>query len=105
MNIDRDITFGELRCYLSQIDRLSICMLETLQYENFIKPKDVPDTYDQYYVYGIGMIDSEFYKTEEESIYTASGKREDLEFVGCMEIMLSTEPKSVLIKREMEKDL
>lgn len=105
MHIDRDITFGELCCYLSQIDRLSICMLETLQYENFIWLKDVPDTYNQYYVYGIGMIESEFYKTDKKLIYTANGKREDLELAGCMEIMLSEEPKSVLIGREMEENL
>lgn len=98
-NIKKDITFKELRGYLSRINRLSICMLETLCYENFPMLKDVPHTYDDYYVYGIGMIESEFYKVG-KCDYAASGQHEDLVFVHCMEIMLSTEPKSVLIERD-----
>lgn len=58
----RDLTFGELRWYISRIDRLSICMLEDLSYHNYICMSHVPENYDKYYVYGIGMIDSEFYK-------------------------------------------
>lgn len=98
-NIERDITFKELRGYLSMIDRLSICMLETLYYENFLTFRDVPHTYDDYYVYGIGMTESEFYKVGKFE-YAASGKGEDLVFVNCMEIMLSAEPKSVLTRQE-----
>lgn len=99
MNVEKDITFGELRCYISRLDRLSVCMLETMAYENFIRVKDVPDTYDQYYIYGIGMIESEFYKAG-KCKYAVSGKIEDLELLHCMEIMLSKEPKSVLEERE-----
>lgn len=99
MNVERDITFKELRSCLSMIDRLSICMLETLCYENFLTLRDVPHTYDDYYVYGIGMIESEFYKVGKFE-YAASGKREELELVNCIEIMLSKEPKSVLARRE-----
>lgn len=102
MNIEKDITFRELRCYLSQIDRLSICMLETLKYENFLCLDDVPDTYNQYYVYGIGMIESEFYKTDSKYEYAVSGKREDLVLANCIEVMLSKEPKSVLLMRDTD---
>lgn len=102
MNIEKDITFKELRGYLSIIDRLSICMLETLEYENFICIGDVPDTYDKYYIYGIGMIQSEFYEMN-GSIYAACGELQDLVYLDCLEIMLSKEPKSVLVKRENEK--
>ena len=35
-------------------------MRETLRYENYRFLRDVPDKYDEFYVYGIGMIDSEF---------------------------------------------
>lgn len=97
MNID--ITFGDLRNYLSRIDRLSICMLETMNYENFIWLEDVPDTYNQYYVYGIGMIESEFYQISEYT-YAANGEREQLVIVNCIEVMLSKEPKSIWIKRD-----
>ncbi len=93
--VEKDITFGELRSYLSVIDRLSICILETMCYENFILLQDVPESYDRYYVYGIGMIDSEFYKIGKGE-YAASGERKDLVFAKCMEVMLATEPKSVL---------
>lgn len=99
--VEKDITFGELRCYLSLIDRLSICMKETLQYENFMLLQDVPERYDKYYVYGIGMIDSEFYKIGKGE-YAASGERKDLVLAKCMEVMLSTEPKSVLINRDRD---
>ena len=101
VNIEKDITFGELRNYLSRIDRLSICMLETLKYDNYIFLKDVPDSYDDYYVYGIGMIDSEFYKIDKYT-YAASGDRKDLTLVNCIEVMLSEEPKSVWMKRDSE---
>ncbi len=101
--IKKDITFGELRDYLSCIDRLSICMKETLQYENFILLRDVPESYDRYYVYGIGIIDSEFYKIGKGE-YAASGEREDLVFAKCIEVMLAAEPKSIIINRDNEAE-
>ncbi|MCM1084167.1 MAG: hypothetical protein NC393_07360 [Clostridium sp.] len=98
MNI-KDITFGEIRCYLSCQDRFSICMLKTMQYDNFICLNDVPNTYDAYYVYGIGIIKSEFFEIDKLH-YTVSGNRDDLVFLDCMEIMLSEVPKSVLVKQK-----
>lgn len=103
MVVEKDITFGDLRCYLSQIDRLSICMKETLCYENYMCLQDVPESYDRYYVYGIGMIDSEFYKIGKGE-YAASGERKDLTLLKCIEVMLATEPKSALVKREDEEE-
>ena len=49
----------DLRNYVSRIDRISICLKETLSYENYSCMQEVPETYDDYYVYGIGIIDSE----------------------------------------------
>ena len=38
-----------------------ICwMHETLQYENYRLIREVPESYNDYYVYGVGMIESEF---------------------------------------------
>ena len=69
------ITFGTLRKYISRIDRLSICMLETKEYSNYVFLKDVPDRYDDLYVYGIGMIESEFYQVQEQVFDTVVGGR------------------------------
>lgn len=90
---NNNITFGTLRKYLSIIDRLSICMLETSQYKNFIYKTDIPDCYDNLYVYGIGMIESEFYK-DGKYIYTVTGDRENLTFASCIEIVLSKNPRT-----------
>lgn len=57
--------FRELRERLSVADRISICHKETLQYNNFITIKDVPDSYNDLTVCGIGMIESEFYKSND----------------------------------------
>lgn len=104
INIKTDITFGELRNYLSVLDRLSICMLETSSYNNYMCLKEVQHTYDDYYVYGVGMIESEFYKIN-KCEYAASGDRKDLALVNCIEVMLSEEPKSVLLKRYPEEEI
>lgn len=63
----------------------------------------MPESYDRYYVYGIGMIDSEFYKIG-KGRYAASGERKDLVLVKCMEVMLAAEPKSVIINRDDEAE-
>ena len=55
-------------------------MEETHRNENFIRLRDVPDTYDEYYVYGIGMIESEFYQL---SKYEYSAHRGDGKLVLC----------------------
>lgn len=60
--------------------------------------QDVPENYDSYYVYGIGMIESEFYHIGKAE-YSASGELGDLVLVTCIEVMLSREPKSVLINK------
>jgi len=54
------ITFGEIRKRCSRIDRISVCNAETTAYENFQSIRDVPHTYDAWYVWGIGGIESEF---------------------------------------------
>lgn len=88
------IKFGTLRKYLSVFDRLSLCMYETLSYENFMRIGDVPERYDEFYIYGIGMKDSEFYvKKDNPYIYYATGDIEDMVYASCIEIMLSEKPR------------
>lgn len=86
------LTFRRLRKYISKIDRLSICRLETSKYENFICIDDVPKKYDRYYVIGIGMIESEFYKNN-TPIYTTTGAAENRVFLPCIEVVISRKPK------------
>lgn len=75
------ITFGEIRKFCSVIDRISVCMLETMTYENFESIRDVPHTYDDRYLYGFGGIKSEF---------QVEGR---LKWMPCMELMLSEKPR------------
>lgn len=103
MNQITDLKFGELRKYLSIIDRFSICDKETLNYENFIWLGNVPERYDEMYVYGIGMIDSEFYRVE-KNIYDVKGNREDLALLPCIEVMLSKFPKSYYLEAEEKRE-
>ena len=76
-----NLKFKDIKKYISIIDRLSICNKETLQYQNYKCMVEVPDIFDEMYVYGIGHIQSEF---EEDG---------NLIFTHCIEIMLSTEPR------------
>lgn len=75
------ITFGEIRKFCSVIDRVSICMMEDLSYENFERIRDVPHSYDDKYLYGFGGIESEFTEGEKRMLRP------------CMEIMLSKMPR------------
>ncbi|MBR5486274.1 MAG: hypothetical protein IKV41_07175 [Oscillospiraceae bacterium] len=69
--------FKDIRGYLSRIDRVSICCKEDLSYENFMRIGDVPDKYNEKYLYGFGVIESEF---------EIAGKTV---FLPCVEFMLS----------------
>lgn len=94
--------FGEFRKYVSRIDRVSICMKETLSYENFQFIEMVPDTYDQYYLYGVGLARSEFPLSEVPEMLGEFGKdlspeerNERIVYAECMEIMLAKVPKAI----------
>ena len=81
------ITFGDIRDYCSRIDKISICMKETLAYQNYSRIDEVPHDYDHLYLYGFGVIDSEF------EAKNADG-RTLLE--RCLEFMLSEKPREDL---------
>lgn len=77
------LKFGELREYFDVVSRVSICMKETLNYRNYNFMSEVPHDYDDMYVYGFGMIDSEFTDI-------VSGEEE---YMPCVEFMLSDKPR------------
>lgn len=79
------IAFGEIRKFVSQIDRVSICMDETLRYYNYRFIKQVPHDFDELYLYGMGVIESEFEGDDGE---------EGMLLEQCLEIMLSEKPRT-----------
>ena len=92
-----DLKFKEFRRYLSVIDRLSICKRETLEYHNFANIREVPDTWDDCYVYGVGRIESEFvpepYELDLREVQgRAIGNGSYL--LDCIEIMVSKKPRN-----------
>lgn len=54
-----DIKFKDIRNLLSRIDKISICDKDSLQYNNYLNISEVPESCDELYVHGIGLIDSE----------------------------------------------
>ncbi|HBC30273.1 MAG TPA: hypothetical protein DC024_03350 [Clostridiales bacterium] len=98
------ITFGDLRKYCSHLDRVSICIHETGQYDNYRLIVNVPSTYDTYYLYGFGMFESEFVDDGFEgwdrsgSAFPSSTSRKAgrWSFQPCIEIMLSKTPRTDL---------
>lgn len=85
--VPHSITFGDIRGFVSRIDCVSICSLETGGYENFHRITEVPHAYDSKYLHGFGMIESDF---------TVDGATA---LLPCIEIMLSEKPR-----REREEE-
>lgn len=98
-----DLKFGNLRRYISVIDRISICMHETLQYENYRLIREVPELYDDYYVYGVGMIESEFSENDNYPDKNTHYKKDEsmcamqvpITLKMCIEIMLAQTPRDM----------
>jgi len=76
------ITFGELRKLCAIVNRISICNAETTAYENFKSIRNVPHTYDGWYVWGIGGIESEFEKEGHMAL------------LPCLEFMVLEQPRT-----------
>lgn len=83
------VTFGQIREYCSRIHRVSICMESTLTYQNYRFISQVPHVFDSLYLYGVGLIESEFYGGDGLAEPSA-GK---LNYLPCLEFMLSERPK------------
>lgn len=94
--MEMNLKFKELKKYISVLDRISICMRETLRYENYRFLSDVPDKYDELYVYGIGMIDSEFDIENPEHMLDVKEKDicEKFYFAKCIEVVLAEKPRN-----------
>lgn len=90
------ITFGIIRQYCSRINRISICMRETLEYKNYCFIDQVPHRFDPLYLYGLGSIKSEFYG--EEGLADPSAGY--LNFLPCMEFMLAETPRDDVRSKE-----
>lgn len=78
------ITFEQIRKFCARNNRVSICMQETLQYENYESILEVPERYNPYYLYGFGIIGGEF---RDERMHS-------WDILACMEIRLSQEPRT-----------
>ena len=80
-----NLKFKDIKKYIAVFAApISVCMIETLDYENYWEIGDIPDNkYDDFYLYGIGQIQSEF--------YNKCLKKDD--FCYCIEIMLSKTPR------------
>lgn len=100
------IKFGEIKKYLSRVNRISICF-EDGHYDNYVLLSDVPEgIYDEYYIFGVGMVDVEFprdvYCEPKELPQRISIK--DGFYLGCgLEIVVQEKPRD--IKRETEEVL
>ena len=91
-----NIRFKDIKGYISRIDKISIC-LEDLSYENYFFISDIPDIYDDLYVHGIGVIQSEFPPLDSragEGPAWKEGVIAPLNFEYCLEILLHKNPRT-----------
>lgn len=79
------LKFKDVKRYISLIDRVSICMRDTLTHENYEWVSKVPEEYDELYLDGIGIVPRE---CREPDI----SEKEGIILRPPMEIMLSQEP-------------
>ena len=80
-----EIKFGEMRKYLDIVSYITVRMHnEDQTYENFQRSVDVPHTYHDYNVYGVGLADDFF-----EDKYQPGEKA----FFPCIEVILSETPR------------
>ena len=90
--MEKTLKLKEFRNYISRIDRISICFYETMEYHNYMSIKEVPRDSDDLIVYGVGMIESEFFEDQDGKI-TTQWKKENLRLLPCIEIILTDKSK------------
>ena len=76
---------------------MSICDKDTLSYVNYQFISDVPESYDDLYLYGIGRIESEFPANKAIDAAVKQGvdpASNEVIYAQCIEIMLSKEPRN-----------
>lgn len=93
------ITFKELKQYISRVVRISVCFTDG-HYDNYTLVSDISEgKYDDFYIYGVGMIDVEF----SLDVYTKPCNEmperismRDGYFIGCgLEIVVQEEPRDI----------
>ena len=100
------IKFEELRKYIARNVRLSICF-EDGYYHDYLMMSDIPEQkYAGFYIYGVGMVDVEFYR----DVYTALPEPEgecwcskDDTMNPAMELMISEEPRDTKFYGELHR--
>ena len=90
------LKFKGIKRRISAVDRISICMWETLEYKNYNRMSEVSDEYDDLYLYGIGIIESECNEPD------ASGDFK-IAFRPQIEIMLSDTPRCVTREEDVNE--
>lgn len=89
-----EITFGDIRKFCSVVDGVSICIFETKSYDNYKSIEDVPSSYNEYYLYGVGVIDSEFFVDKSGKETANAFLSSSINFHMCLEIVLSEKPRN-----------
>ena len=97
------IKFKEIRQYLARNTRLSICF-ENGYYHDYLILSDIPaEKYNDFYVYGVGMIDVEFsrdlYAPPEEPVGVVTSTKDDM-MEPAIEIVLHEAPRDIERKEE-----
>ena len=64
--MNEPVYFGSLRKLISVTDRISMCMRESGDYENFETIREVPDKYDAMIVKGVGLTSMKYTPTQKE---------------------------------------
>lgn len=102
-----DIKFKDIREYISRLDRISVCILERGIYFNYQYIERVSASFDECYLYRIGMIESEFNEEQELSLGKTEGPDAPVRWgtsndtiEPCIELMLSKRPRSVIEEEE-----
>ena len=79
------IKFGEMRKYLDIVSYITIRMNDAHQtYANYPCSVDVPHTYDDYYVYGVGLTEEMF----DDKLHPGNK-----DFFPCIEVILNDTPR------------
>lgn len=93
------IKFKHIRGWISGLGRVSICMKESTNYYNYRFMEQVPHSFDECFVYGVRLIESDFDKeldpklgTEEGPFSEARVGTKSYTFEHCLEIRLSLTP-------------
>ena len=97
------IKFKEIRQYLARNTRLSICF-ENGYYHDYLILSDISaEKYNDFYVYGVGMIDVEFsrdlYAPPEEPVGVVTSTKDDM-MEPAIEIVLHEAPRDIERKEE-----